>query len=65
MAGQNHFTAKRMALWSSDGTLTFNAVGGEGGHLDPSLLRRNISVKQISVPTFRFCEICWTAKSNY
>lgn len=51
--GRSGFTAKCMALWSSDGSLTFNAVGGEGGHLESVAPHNAGDFKRVCVPTFR------------
>lgn len=53
MAGHSRFTARKMALWSSDGTLAFNAVGGEGGHLESVTSSGGRGASQFEVETLR------------
>jgi FkbM family methyltransferase len=50
------FRAEKKALWSSHGTLKFNAVGGEGGHVADADFRageRSI----VEVPAFRLRDL--------
>lgn len=53
MGHHSGFTARKMALWSSDGTLAFNAVGGEGGHLASVTEAQKLQSSPIEVETFR------------
>ncbi len=57
MEGLPGFEAKPMAVWKQDGSLKFNAVGIEGGHLElnetPVDSPSENKAKQVEIPTFR------------
>lgn len=56
MEGFTSFQAEKKALWSSHGTLPFNAVGGEGGHV--SKANPDVQTKmQTVVPTYRLRDL--------